>query len=592
MPDLNDPLSNPRRTPAAYAACAALVAAIPSVAATAAYAQSASQITPKSFTPPQQGPVGPGLHVATPGVVAPPGADKLFVTPADVEVAGGFPELAGEAARIRARLAGHRSSGADIYVAARDLETAYARAGYVLVRVTVPAQDIVDGGVIRLQVIDGYIERIETRQVPGRLRARLAALLAPLQGHGHVLEKDLERRLLLAGDAPGVVLRSTLAPGSVVGAAVLVIQASGQPVGAVLSADNTLSRSLGRYQAGLGFNFNSLLGLGEQAYVRASGDPSGGVDGFLDPHARNRILAAGVLAPIGDDGLTLNVEATLARTTPAPQSGLQSTDQFERLSFRLRYPWLRSRDLNLSSQLVFDVQDEEDWLVTAAATLPISLDRVRALRMVNEVDYLAPWGGAFSASMTPSFGLDVLGARTAAQATPTLPLSAQGADAAFQKLAVSASYDQTLAPHLAVALSGAAQTSFNEPLVHSEQIGLAGPGQLSSFDAGTLQGDSGYVGRVEVSAPFALPRLAPRAKAGMFLSPYVFGAYGEVVLAQPSAVQRADVRAGSYGVGLRLIGGEAGSLSNGLLTLEYGRQTRSDGVPGGNRLTLTGSAMF
>jgi hemolysin activation/secretion protein len=571
---------------------AACVAASFSLGWTAAHAQSASQITPKTFTPPQQAPLSPSLHLAAPGVEAPPGADKLYVTPAGVELDGGFPAFAADFAEVRATLVGHRISGADIYAAARKLETAYARAGYVLVRITVPAQDIADGDVIRLQVIDGYIERIETRRLPWRVRDRIAALVAPLAGHGHVLEKDLERRLLVAGDAPGVILRSTLAPGSVVGATVLVVEAAYQPVSVSLTGDNSLAQSLGRYPAGVGLTFNSPFGLGEQVYLRASGDLSGGVDGYFDLHARNRILAAGAIAPIGNDGLTVNVEGTLARTTPSTATGgPPSTDQFERLSLRLRYPWLRSRSLNISSQLVFDAEDEEDWVLSPAATLPISLDRLRVIRVVTEADYLAPWGGEFSASLTPSFGLDALGARTAADATPTLPLSAQGANANFRKLAANAAYNQTLLPHLAIALSGSAQTSFGHPLAHSEAFGVAGPGQLSAFDAGTLQGDSGYVGRAELSAPLAPPRLAPSLSVNVVASPYLFGAYGEVFLSDATAVQQAHVRAGAYGLGLRLFGGAAGSTSNGQISLEYGREVRT-GASGADRLSLMGSVIY
>jgi hemolysin activation/secretion protein len=562
------------------------------MAGSLAHAQSASQITPKSFAPPQQGQSAPGFHVASPGAQAPPGADTLFVTPSDVEAVGGFPELAADFAKLRSRLAGRRISGADIYAAARELETAYARAGYVLVRVTVPAQDIADGGVIRLQVIDGYIERIETRSLPWRVRARIAALLAPLTGHGHVLEQALERRLLLASDAPGVTLRSTLAPGSALGATVLVVEASYQPAVAVATGDNSLSPSLGGYQVGSGFNLNSLLGLGEQLYVRASGNPSGGEDGFFEAHALNRILAAGVLVPIGDDGLTLNLEGTLTRTTPSAASGPQSTDQFDRVSLRLRYPWIRARNLNVSSQLAFDVQDEEDWILTLDAIQPISLDRVRVFRLTTDVDYLAPWGGEISASLTPSFGADAFGARDQSRATPTLPLSVQGANADFQKLAATVSYTQTLVPHLAMALSGAAQSSFGQPLVHSEEFGISGPGQLSTFDAGTLQGDSGYLARVELSAPFGVPRLGSMTHAAAIASPYLFESYGEVFLSDPTAVQQAHVRAGSYGVGLRLYGGAPASLANAQFGIEFGRQSRSDGLRNGDRLSLTGSINY
>ena len=53
---------------------------------------------------------------------------------------------------------------------------------------------------------------------------------------------ELERRILMAGDRPGVILSSTLAPGSVTGATVLVVEAKYQPVNDIVTAENSLAR--------------------------------------------------------------------------------------------------------------------------------------------------------------------------------------------------------------------------------------------------------------------------------------------------------------------------------------------------------------
>ena len=562
-----------------------------------AVAQVASQITPQSFAPPIQGGLGGGASVgASPGLDTPPGADKLFVTLRGVTIEGGFPQLAPEAEALRARLMGRRVSGAEIFAAARDLEAAYARAGYVLVRVTLPQQKIVNGADLRLLVIDGTIERVETRNVPSSVRGRIASLVEPLVGVHPVMLRDLERRILLAGDVPGVVLRSALAPGSVTGATVLVIEANYQPVNGIFSADNSLSRQLGTFQIGVGGDFNSLLGLGELAYIRATGDPNSDPNGIFSDYPRNRILAAGLIIPIGNDGLTFNVEGTLARTAPEADGGLQSTDQFQRESARLRYPWVRSRNFNFASQLVFDIQDERESILLAPTSLPLFQDRVRVLRLTNEADYLASWGGTFSGTLTPSVGLDVLGARTAANATPTLPLSQQGADATFAKLDGTLGYAQPLAEHLTTSLTARGQTSFGSALVRSEQIGLAGPGGLSAFDVGTLQGDSGILGRAELAAPYALPNgilpLLEKQGVGVVAAPYVFAAVGELFLSDPTVLERGHIGAASFGAGVRIGGGQAGTLSNGSLALEYARQARSDGVPDANRFNLVAAIRF
>lgn len=558
------------------------------------FAQTASQIVPPSFRPNLERPGGFTLP-GTPGLVVPAGAEKLFVRLSGVSIKGGLPQLAAASGALEARLAGHKVSGADIFAAARELEAAYARAGYVLVRVVLPPQQLSDGARLKLVVIDGFIERVETRDVPERVRGRIMTLVGSLTGRRGLTLGEIERRVVLAGDIPGVILRSTLMPGKGDGATVLVIDATHQAVSETLTFDNTLSKALGRTTLGAGLDLNSVGGFGELVYLRAGGHPDGGDNGWFDRYPRNRTLAAGIVVPLWVDGLTFNAEYTDARTTPLAVAGMQTTDTFERLSLRLRYAWLRERTANFNSELALDAQDELQSLFVAGVPTPLSQDRLRIVRFTNDGDLLTPWGGTVSGRATASFGLDGLGARTAAEATPLLPLSRQGADASFRKFDISLGYSQTVIEHLAVSVTARAQTSFNAPLLRSEQIGIANTTGLSAFDAGTVVGDQGYVVRGELSSPWALPVSLPMLQAsgiGVVAAPYLFAAYGEVTLRDPTALEAASIRATSYGAGLRLGGAALGRISNGSLSLEYGHATRSDGVAAGDRFTVVSAFRF
>jgi hemolysin activation/secretion protein len=559
----------------------------------AGLAQTASQITPPSFRPNLERPGGFALP-GTPGLATPAGAEKLFVKLSGVSIKGGLPALAAATAALEARLTGHKVSGADVFAAARDLEAACARAGYVLVRVILPPQQLVNGARLKLVVVDGFIERIETKDVPERVRDRIMHLAGPLTGRRGLMLTEIERRVLLAGDTPGVILRSTLAPGKAEGATVLVIDATYQAVSETLSFDNTLSKSLGGTTLGAGLDFNSIAGLGELIYLRASGHPEGGDNGFFDTYPRNRTLAAGFILPLWIDGLTFNAEYTDARTTPLAVAGVQTTDTFDRLSLRLRYAWLRGRIANFNSEVSFDAQDEKQSLFVATVPVPLSQDRLRIVRFANDGDVQTPWGASISGRATSSFGIDGLGARTAADASPILPLSRQGADASFQKFDITLGYAQTLLDHLAVNVAARAQTSFGQPLLRSEQIGIANITGLSAFDAGTVVGDEGYVVRGELSSPWILPVQNPifGHSIGVVAAPYVFTAYGEVSLQDPTALERASIRAASWGGGLRLGGAASGTLSNGSLSFEYGHATRSDGIAAGDRFTMVSAFGF
>src|ERR1700737_2786236 len=175
----------------------------------ASFAQTASQITPPSFRPNLERQGGFALP-GTPGLATPLGAEKLFVRLSGVSIKGGLPQLAAATAELEARLTGRKVSGADVFAAARDLEAAYAKAGYVLVRGVLPPQHLVDGARLQLGVVDGFIGRTETKDQPERVPARIVTLVGPLTGRRGLTQTEIERRVLLAGDTPGLILRSTL----------------------------------------------------------------------------------------------------------------------------------------------------------------------------------------------------------------------------------------------------------------------------------------------------------------------------------------------------------------------------------------------
>lgn len=538
-----------------------------------ALAQTSGQIVPETFRP-SVTPVPGGLAIpASPQLEAPPGAENLTVRLADIKVEGGLPQLEAETARITAPLIGRVVTAAELFAAARALGQAYAQAGRVLARVVLPAQNVTDGGTLRLLVIDGVIEKVDTSRLPARIRDRVAAMLAPLVGETGLTLARIERPLLLAGDLPGTQLRSTLTPGENPGGAILVLEADHDVFTGVVTLDNNLSPALGRVALGLGFDLNTPTGNGEQVYFRMSGWPGDGHGNFFDEYARNRLFALGTVIPLGLDGWTLNLEATQSRTTPRPRSGApQTTSTFSRFATRLRYPVLRGRAASAYVEAAFDIQNE---MVDVIEPLKAGLshDDLRIARLAGDGFLLTGIGGLLSGRASASFGLDAFGARDVPP-PEQVPLSRQGASPDFQKLDGLLRYQQPLGEMFAVQVEGRAQTSFGQALPLSEQIGLATSNGLSSFYSGQIQGDSGYVIRTELQLQHVLGQ--PDGPLDIGLTPYVFGAYGQVDLAHSTAVESPSLRAGSYGLGLRWGAAQRTGRSSFGASFEAGRQERSD----------------
>ncbi|OMP68894.1 ShlB/FhaC/HecB family hemolysin secretion/activation protein, partial [Agrobacterium tumefaciens] len=507
------------------------------LAAMPAFAQTASQITQESYAPPVVRAVEGGLRLpASSGPDAPKGAERLHVTPSGLAVEGGLPELGAKMTAVEASLKGKRGTGADLFAAARQLEEAYSKAGYLLVRVTLPAQTIKDGKPLRLVITNGQVEAIDASYLPPVVRSRVERVLAPLVGRKGITRAELERRLLLAGDTPGVMLKSTLKAGTKPGMTVIVVDGRYDGISTTVTMDNSLAKNLGTYTIGLGADFNSLLGLGEVGYLRLSGYPGVNDDVFSDD-PRNRQVIAGFTLPLGTDGAWLNMEGVDSQTHPTSNLAYTMVDHYQRLSTKLGYSWIRARDLDTSSVLSFDTTQETQKLDLGGIRSVFTEDQLRVLRLTQSGDIMTSWGGQLSGSLTASFGINAFGARSA---TTDLPLSRDGAQPEFRKLEASASYSQSLAAdRMRVSVAAKAQTSFGGALASSEQFGLGGFDWLSAFDGGKLEGDAGAAMRTERSFPVSF-NLMPAL--GSVAAPYVFAAAGLSKLEQPSAVERAITR--------------------------------------------------
>lgn len=581
------------RRPRPFARPAGWIAALAAAALLAGPAQgqtripTASQITQDSYQPPMQRLTGAVVFSGSPGLAAPEGAERLSIQLADVRVEGALPDSETRIAALRQRLIGKRIAVSEIFAAASDLEAGFVRDGYVLARVVIPAQTLEDGGPLRLTVVNGFVEKIDTSAAPPGLRARLDAVTAPLVDRPTLRLPDIERRLLLAGDMFGVALGSALSTGARPGGTVIILNPQFRTITGFVGLDNSFSRELGRWNLSAGVELNNQLGRGEVFYLRASGHPKLGERGYLDDRPQLRTLAGGAVFPLGNDGLTFGIEA--ASSKAGPDSGdVATASDFDRLSVRLFYPVVRSVKRNISVTAALDLQRDRQDLETGAGDFGIYKDRTRVLRLTGEGNWQLSDQSALRMAAVLSVGLDALGARSAAEATPAEPLSRAGADADFRKLELSFRYDRDFRQDWSMALSGQAQSAFGDPLLSSEQFGIASTEGLSAFDLGSLSGNSGWFLRGEVARHF------PAQGFGhpLVVSPYVFAAMGAVHLENPTADEAARIEASSFGIGvdLRLI--RDPSYSSALIRLEYGKGNRDDGQEDPSRFTIVSTYRF
>jgi hemolysin activation/secretion protein len=546
------------------AAASILVATLLAQGVARAESVAPSQVIPQSLKPaPTYSSSIVVLSAA--GLTPPPNASALSITLSNIIVEGGFPELQDQTTALTATIRGKRVTLAEVYATANAIAQAYASEGYVLARVVVPSQKLVNGGALRLVVVDGFIESVDVKGIPQRQQTLVAQRTASLVGRRHIKLAEIERRLLLTADDPGLHLRSTLARGEQAsGGTKLVLEATQDPVAGVVGYDNYLPSSLGISEFNASLALNSTLGYGEQIYASATTGYDLGES--FQAESPIQVLGVGVSIPVGNDGIKINPEYTNSVTRPLPQAGVPDTvGYYERFAFRVSDPVILTRSHSLTLQASYEWQEEHE--VASAFNSDVYSDNYSAIRLQAEDQMQWPFGAVTDATLIFSQGI---GGRDAADvAASGIPLSQQGASPTFSKLNFNGRWSQQLLAGFQSTVNLYAQTSFGQPLFLAEQLGLNGPYQVSSYPLGTFVVDEGATVRGELSYPFSLARFGLGSVA-----PYAFGAYGAGVIDQPTALEQADIRAGSIGLGAR-IGANATGLPLPLgatLSLEVARQ--------------------
>jgi hemolysin activation/secretion protein len=499
------------------------------------------------------------------------GAD-LPVDPGRPDLEGAFPEMARANAAFARQIARRPMTVGGLFDAARRLEQAYARHGYVLARVTIPPQQLAPGRPLRVVITDGFIEAVDVSALSPARRGMVMARLQPLVGRRHITQAAIERALLLASDLPGAHLRSALTRGDQSGGARLIVEGHFDRFNGALGIDNTLPASLGTWAVNASLAANGLLGLGDQLYGFAGAQPALGRYGF--PNSPFGVLGGGLTVPLGHGGVTLNGEAVVSRTQPAPQPGVPVTvGNFTRLQLRLAVPVVRTRRETL--RLTGTFAAIRQTLRAPDFDLALNRDSYRALRIGAEWHHQLP-GVQTGLDLLLSHGL---GGR---DGTLALPLSRQGADSHFTTLAATARVGVGLPQDLHLNLVARGQAAFGQPQMLSEQFTLDGPEAASTLPSGSASVDQGLTLRAE--AGHTLPPIL----RGAVIEHYLFAAQGWGWLNAASAVEPRFTTLHAFGMGARFaLTGKPGASLN----VELG-MTGGHARPDGARVNVSTAVRF
>lgn len=414
----------------------------------------------------------------------------------------------------------------DLVRIAQAITDKYRKDGYFLSRAVVPPQAATGAGQARLRVYEGYIDEVE---VTGDAAPALEALLAGLTGKRPLKLVDLERRLVLASDLPGVRPRSSIEP--VIDDPArhrLVVSAGLQRWTGSLYLDNRGTQAVGPGQTNLRVGLNSLVRAGDQLAVSV----------FTIPHDRREFLQAEV-----SYGAALASGARVRAAASASESR-QGSDPFnnavgnesQAASLRVAVPLQRARRQSLWAAVMLDGRHVEQTYRSGGGYA----DDIRAVRASLQADRSS--GKASSSGYVQvAKGLPVLGASD--RKGPGR--SRFGADAEFWKVNAGATHYRDVGSRAGVFVSADAQWA-PDPLLLSETFA---PGALPygrAYNYAEIFGDSGIAGLAELRFGWD-PRLRPFT----FLQIYSFVDAAKV-WSRDVGFGRSSASLASAGAGVRL----------------------------------------
>ena len=484
---------------------------------------------PRPRLEPTQQPSGITVQEA-PSVEAPPGAERFTFRLAGVAIEGATAYPEAELRRYYEKLIGTEVNVATMFGVAAEIERRYRADGFVTSRAIVPRQTIEDG-TFHITVVEGFINEIVYADAVGPARPTVEKLIAPLRNTAPVNIRDIERRLLLADDLPGMTVRGTLeAAPELRGASRLIITTERKPFDFAATFDNRGSRYNTREGVLGSVAANSFGPHADRAYVI-------GKVGL--PARREYFAGGGYQLNLGDNGMTANMTVTKSHSHPGRElTPLEVYNDVFSVTAGVSYPIIRSRLESLRVDGGFEYRNVDTELLSQDFTE----DRLRLASVGATYDLVDSFDGVNTVRVAYIQGIDIAGAT--GPGSPLLSRAEGRSDTA--KVVLQATRIQSLPADFSVMLSFAGQMAW-DPLLASEEFAVGGGVFGRGYNPGEITGDRGFATTVELRYTPTLVRRWLEYGAQL----YAFHDYGRVWNLDSTADPDSESLS-SVGVGLRV----------------------------------------
>lgn len=421
-----------------------------------------------TLPPTAQGPLGPE-------------AKKIFFVLKEVTIEGAHVFSEKQLSTLYKDKLTKKISVAELQTIVDSVTNYYHDRGYILSQAVLVPQKI-ESGMVRIQVIEGYIDHVNVVGDPGRAKSLIQAYGNRILKSKPLQNSVLERYLMLANDISGVNVKAVFEPSKTTpGASDLTLVAEMKPVTASLAYDNYNTRYTGPHEALTTLVLNSGIRAGDKTslvYTRTS--------------TLKQLYTFDLThdTPLGTDGMKLSLNSVFTETvsgyTLKPSDSVGRTKS---ASATIKDPVIRSRDKNLTLQESFNYTDSQSNLLGGL----LSIDHIRAVKFGGTFSNNDSWKGSNSITITGTEGLNAFGATRAGATFVTR----QGAASNYMKLTANGSRTQQLGGRFSLLGVFSGQYS-GYPLLTSEQFSFGGSSLGRGYDNSEILGDRGIAGSIDL----------------------------------------------------------------------------------------------
>ncbi|MBK9161367.1 MAG: ShlB/FhaC/HecB family hemolysin secretion/activation protein [Nitrosomonadales bacterium] len=449
----------------------------------------------------------PDISIEQPAPPALPETAGLSVNVTAFKISGNTVFAEGDLLPLIASYVGKELTFDELQEAANVLTAHYRKHGYFLAHAYLPKQNIKDG-TVEIVILEGRVGQPKLHLNEGaRLSESVAQGIVNQIEPGQLInETGLERPLLLLSDMPGVKVKSTLAPGSEVGAADVLVDVTdtGNFVTGDVGVDNGGNRFTGEYRLNGGVSVNNPTGLGDVLTVRGTNSDSGGMKlgrvSYTIP-----VFSQGTKIGAAYTDLNYRIGKDFANLGAHGRAGV--FDGF------VQHPFIRSRNLNVFGQLGYTQKRLQDVIDSIAAS---SEKKTTATALGVGGDSRDELAGGGLNTFSLSYTVGQLDIKTATDLAADQGATGYKTNGNYEKLNYGVGRLQSLGENLALFGNLSGQLA-SKNLDSSEKFSLGGPSGVRAYPVGEEPADEGYILTGEVRKTFGEPLLGGELMAFGFV---------------------------------------------------------------------------